>query len=235
MKFLARIIVWPLGLVLSVLLAYTAAAVMSALIPIDGRPQMLSGTELPVYACVTDVHADFALPLDDPQTDWRTELGPSLPQGLPPGTYLLLGWGDAVFFRDVLQMSDLTPERAATALAGRHPAVVRLVPIARPSGGGECQPLPLDDEGRLALAFHILDSLDRKTDGALTELPTHVEGETLLLAKGHWGAFNTCNQWASRALGAAGLPHAAFAPFSFGVTWPLKHAITGEIEDNDQP
>ncbi|MCA8902027.1 MAG: DUF2459 domain-containing protein [Hyphomonas sp.] len=217
----------------ALLVVYAGVAWASAAFPKPGRVQALTGAEPAVYACVTTVHADFAMPLDDPDTDWRAELGNSLPQAVPDSAYLLLGWGDAVFFREVLDLKDLTPGRALPALVGRNPSVVRLVPVGDPAGAPSCRLLPIDAAGRKALADHILASLETKVDGAHTELPTPVAGETLLLAKGHWGALNTCNQWASRGLAAAGLPHAAFAPFAFGVTMPLgKETAEGDTGDD---
>jgi Protein of unknown function (DUF2459) len=77
--------------------------------------------------------------------------------------------------------------------------------------------LTLDHAGKQALVQYIAQS---RLDG---EIGLQISAfEAYYPAKGHYGAFHTCNQWIANGLAAAGLPHAWFSPFGFGVTWPLK-------------
>lgn len=203
---------------------YVAGAALSAALPAAGRTQALTGQNHPVFLCEAPYHTDIALPLRDPRIDWRSELAGALPPWLDPEAYLLIGWGDAVFFTQVLHPEDMTPGRAIRALAGANPTAVRIVPVDARSVADYCMPLGVDTEGREAIIAHIRETFRRGPDGKPEFLATPVAGEVLVRARGRYGLFNTCNQWTAAALGKAGLPRAPFAPFSASVTGPLRRA-----------
>lgn len=205
---------------------YLGAAFVSAAMPLGGRAQIPSGSEPVTFICEAPFHTDIALPLNDPLINWQTELADALPYRLPPDTYLLFGWGDSVFFTQVLEPDDMTASRALSALAGANQAALRIVPVDGWSVQEYCEAMPVDAAGRAALIEHIRESFKPGTDGELQLIETPVPGEVLVKARGRYSLFNTCNQWTAAALGRAGLPRAAFAPFSFGVTKPLKDIRT---------
>lgn len=222
------------GLTLAALLIlcfwYVAAAFLSAALPLEGRAQTLAPDDPQTYLCEAPFHTDIALPMRDPLVNWSAELGEALPPWMPADTYLLFGWGDSVFFTRVLGPEDLTASRALGALAGLNPAALRIVPVDGPSVEEYCAPIPVDTDGRAALIDHIRETFRFDADGVLKTIETPVPGEILVRAKGRYSVYNTCNQWTAAALGKAGLPRALFAPFSFGVTKPLK-PIRAETSD----
>ncbi|MFN7054517.1 DUF2459 domain-containing protein [Hyphomonas sp.] len=203
---------------------YLAAAALSALLPSGGRVQAQAEGEPPAFLCEAPFHTDIALPLNDPLVDWHDLLGGALPRWMPADTYLLVGWGDSVFFTRVLHPEDMTASRALGALAGLNPVAMRIVPVDGRSVEELCHRLEVDREGRAALITRIRETFREDADGLVKTLPTPVPGEILIKAKGRYSMFNTCNQWTAAALGHAGLPRAAFAPFSFSVTKPLNRA-----------
>jgi uncharacterized protein (TIGR02117 family) len=214
---------------LAATLLYFAAALGSFLLPSTGRMQAAEAGA-PVYVCDGGFHTDIALPLNDATADLYERIGPALPANLGPDTYLLFGWGDEVFFTSVLKPSDLTLPRALSALFGMNDSVLRVLPVSAASAKQVCLPVAIDADGRKALIDHISASLAK---GDLQQRETPVAGETLLLARGNYSPFNTCNQWTSNALGKAGLPRAHFAPFNWSVMGPLRRAERKAAAQND--
>lgn len=211
---------------------YMAAAWVAGAVPSKGRNAQLPPGRPAAFICEADFHTDIALPLDGEIINWRKELRGYLPDYLPRDTYLLFGWGDSVFFTKVLYPEDLTITRGLSALAGLNPVAMRIVPVYGSDVRDVCDPLPGGQAAKKVLIDEILNSLRKDAEGAYRPIETTVPGELLLLAKGRYSPFNTCNQWTAHALGKAGLPRALFAPFAWSVTVPLKRAGPA-LEDKD--
>ncbi|WP_413991534.1 DUF2459 domain-containing protein [Labrys okinawensis] len=201
-------------------LAYALAALASALLPLPGRVQQADG-EPPVYLCASLAHTDIAMPGRDPLADWGSLLPAVASPGLPPQAYLAFGWGDLRFFRETPTWGDVRISTALGALAGQHDTALRVVAINPPEHDPSCLRLRIDRAGRQALIDHIKATLLLDAAGQPHLQPDGTQFQAYYLAKGRYSALRTCNQWAAEALGAAGLPHAFFAPFSFSVTWPV--------------
>ena len=210
---------------------YLGAAWLSGKLASGGRAQMVTPATPVTYLCEAPFHTDIAIPLYDPLFNWSEELKDELPSWLPPDTYVLFGWGDSIFFTRVLQPDDMTPGRVLSALAGLNDTAVRIVPVNGGSVDEYCEPIQVDDEGRAALIAHIRETFERDAEGELSIIPTPVDGEILVHAKGRYSMFNTCNQWTAAALGKAGLPRSAFAPFAWNVTSPLQGAQETRTEE----
>ena len=208
------------------LIGFVLVAVAFALVPEEGRVQQADG-EPPVYVCASLAHADIVLPSRDPLIDWSA-LFPAVAQsGLPPEAGLAFGWGDLRFFRETPTWSDIRPSTALGALLGRHATALRVEAVKPPAGNPRCVRLAVDRAGRQALIAHVKASLQTGPDGRPLLEPGGGASEAYYLATGRYGPLHTCNQWTADALAAAGLPHARFAPFSFGVTWPLVNGPPG--------
>jgi len=197
---------------------YFIAALGFAMFPASGRPQQADGEPV-VYVCTSLAHADIMMPSRDPLIDWSSEFPAVMPPGLPTEAYLAFGWGDLRFFREIPTWSDVRLSTALSALAGLNDTAIRVVAVNAPSGDPDCQPLRVDRAGRQALIDHVRATLAHETQTRPVE-QAHLEA--YYLAKGRYSPLRTCNQWVADALADAGLPHARFAPFSFGITWPLE-------------
>jgi hypothetical protein len=108
---------------------------------------------------------------------------------------------------------------ALGALAGLNDTALRVMAVNPPGNDPDCRALRPDRAGRQALIDHIRASLAEEAQGRPA---AQIRREDYYIAKGRYSPLNTCNQWVADGLGAAGLPHAHFAPFGFGVTWPLE-------------
>jgi uncharacterized protein (TIGR02117 family) len=225
LKLFARRVVLLALAVLGLCVAYVLVALVFALLPLPGRLQE-AGDEPPVFVfvCASLAHTDIVVPSRDPLMDWRILFPAAAPPGLPPQAFLAFGWGDLRFFRETPAWSDVRPSTALGALAGLHDTALRVVAVNPPDGNPNCLKLAIDRKGRQALVDYIRDTLQPDDAGEPQWQPGGTEGEAYYLAKGRYGPLRTCNQWTAEALGAAGLPHAYFAPFGFGVTWPASKA-----------
>ena len=202
--------------------SYAMVAFLCAVLPADGRAMGETTGEPPVYVCASLAHADVILPLHDPLQNWEMMFPEVAPARLPQEVMLAIGWGDLNFFRNTPTWADVRFSTAARALLGQGTSALRVVAVNPPKQTPGCLRLKIDRGGRQALIDQVRKSLLLGADGKPQRQAGGEGFEAYYLAQGRYGPFNTCNQWASQELGAAGLPHAWFAPFSFGVMWPLE-------------
>jgi uncharacterized protein (TIGR02117 family) len=226
LKRAARGAGWLLGGAAAICGAYAIAAWISAMLPLSGARHAESDVaRFPIYLCADAIHTDFAIPMTATGTGGLDSVGAALPQGLPADTFVRLGWGDYDFFRKITTLDEFDPGVATGALLGLHRTAVRVMPISARDVETTCTAISLSAAGEAALLTHIADTLAPATPPLL---PGRY-GELYLPAHGRYSPFNTCNQWTANALGKAGLAHAAFAPFTFGVTWPLAAATKASL------
>ncbi len=215
-----RWLAWLVGLPCLALAAFFLGALASALFPEAGRTQQAEG-EPAVYVCASLAHTDIVLPGHDPLIDWGSVFAALSPPDLPARAYLAFGWGDLRFFQETPSWADVKVATAIGALTGQHETALRVVAINPPADNPDCLALQVDRAGRQALIGYIRATLRLDAAGLPQRRPGSEGLEAYYLARDRYTALRTCNQWAADALGAAGLPHARFAPFSFSVTWPL--------------
>ncbi|MDQ0395042.1 DUF2459 domain-containing protein [Labrys monachus] len=220
LRIAGRLIAGLLLAMVAVPIGFVLVAVAFALMPERGRLQQAAG-EPPVYVCASLAHADIVLPSRDPLIDWSALLPAVARPNLPPEAGLAFGWGDLRFFRETPAWSDINLATALGALLGRHATAVRVVAVKPPADNPGCMRVGVDRAGRQALIASIEASLRIGADGRPLQQAGGGAFEAYYLATGRYGPLRTCNQWIAEVLAAAGLPHARFAPFSFGVTWPL--------------
>lgn len=200
----------------ALVLLYALAALVAALIPLGGRAQADDGP--PLFVCASPVHSDIVAPLDP---RWRAAF-PDAAENLPDRAYLAIGWGDLGFYRDTPQWRDLTLRTALRALAGLGPTTLHVLAVHAPAQNPACARIAVDRAGREALARFILASAENDESGRPRLIASPRWGESFYAARGRYSPWRTCNVWTRDALAAAGLPAAAWAPFSFGVMWPLN-------------
>ncbi|MGE0240955.1 MAG: DUF2459 domain-containing protein [Parvibaculaceae bacterium] len=216
-RFAARL----LAALVVLIVLYLTAALGFALFPASSRPHQTEG-EPAVYVCTSLAHADILLPSRDPLVDWNALFPAAVPPGLSADSYLAFGWGDLRFFREVPSWADVRLSIALGALAGRNDTALRVIVVNPPTTDEDCRLLRIDRAGRQALIDHIRATLAADTSSGLQPQSVAPAGrEAYYPAKGRYSPLRTCNQWVADGLAAAGLPHALFAPFSFGITWPL--------------
>ena len=200
---------------------YALAALAFAEFPRAGRPVAQDAAFVDAFVCATAVHTDIVLPLRDREAEWRRLFGEAT-QAAPDTAYLAIGWGDYGFYHDTPTWADLRAATVLRALFGLGPTTIHVRAVRRPTERNPCVRLHMDQAGDDALLAFVTASTVLDASGRAVPLEAVEPGEAFYAAQGRYGPFHTCNAWASKALAAAGQPTALFAPFSFGVTWPLR-------------
>jgi uncharacterized protein (TIGR02117 family) len=219
----ARVAKWAGAAALGVIAApliYGLAALACALLPVSGRPQALVARDPVLFVCASLAHTDIVIPLSDDIGDWRSAFF-SVAGDIPDDAYIAVGWGDLGFYRETPRWRDLKAGTALRALAGVGPATLHVLAVNARGPASGCVRIIVDRAGRQALARFILASAENDSSGFPLLIEQPRPGEAFYAAKGRWSPWRTCNAWAAEALAEAGLPTAIWAPFSFGVTWPL--------------
>lgn len=224
MTRLLRAVGWSMLGVIAICAAYVGAAIMAATLLARGSNAPAEAGEPLIFVCATPFHAEILLPVEDGAADWREVFPDLLPEEIPAGAMLAFGWGDLGFFRDVPEWTDLTFSSAVAALSGLNEVAMRVSVVMPPSPSAECRPLHVDKAARSRLAQHILSTFARGDGGGVLRHDGGSRFTGFFAAHGRYSPFRTCNQWVADAMAEAGLPHAPFAPFSFGVLWPLGEA-----------
>ncbi|MBW8724604.1 MAG: DUF2459 domain-containing protein [Inquilinus limosus] len=202
---------------------YIAVATVLALVPFGGRVQQTAASDPPAYVCATLTHTDIVLPARDELVDWTAVFPDAVPVGFVPNLHVAFGWGDLTFYRDTPSWADLRFRTAMAALFGGGPSALHVAYVLDPAGAPGCTRLALDRAGREALMETIRGTavLDPAGRGVLAAPAGTSTYEAFYAAHGIYRPWRTCNVWTAEALDTAGAPTALWAPFSFGVMWPL--------------
>jgi uncharacterized protein (TIGR02117 family) len=201
--------------VLALLMAvavYAAAAVVLGLIPVNADFRQ-DNAAVAVYVRGNGVHTDIVVPVVNVYHDWRGEF-----QHLDPTTsvpFISFSWGDRGFYLETPRWRDLRASIALTAMSGLGRAVMR-VEFSDPSASeyGDVVVLLSDAQYR-RLVEHIRASFRRHSDDRLLAVPTpqYASGSFYFEAVGRYSLLHTCNDWARRALTAAGVRMPVWSPF----------------------
>ena len=200
---------------------YTLAAVAFALFPVAGRVKARGAATSDAFVCASAVHTDIVVALADHSAQWRF-LFRDVAEGAPEDSLLAIGWGDYDFYHDTPTWGDLRASTLLRAFSGRGSTTIHVRNVYRPAKHSPCIALKVDRIGSDGLFDFIMTNTALDSAGRAIPQDIVTAGEAFYVARGRYGPFRTCNVWISHALAAAGQPTAQWAPFSFGVTWPLR-------------
>jgi uncharacterized protein (TIGR02117 family) len=220
MRSVAKAAAWAVLSPIILILFYGLVALACALMPVKGRPQAPAADDPPLFVCASLAHTDIVVPLSDEAGVWRGAFF-AVAGDVSDSAYIAIGWGDLGFYQDTPRWSDLTAGTAFRAFAGLGPTTLHVLAVNPPKHVDGCVKILVDRAGREALSHFILDSAEDNASGYPRLIASPRAGEAFYAAKGRYSPWRTCNVWASEALAAAGMPVASWAPFSFGVMWPL--------------
>ena len=161
------------------------------------------------------VHTELVLPLVTPEKDWRgTFPVVDLPASNAPYTHVAVSWGEREVFLNTPTWSDLTLSTAVGALIGGE-SLMHVAHYIRPAPGPDNRPLRLTRDQYAKLVARIEAALVPR----ITRLrhPGYAEYDVFYTARGQYDWSNTCNQWTSDTLAAAGVRTGRWTPFAGGV------------------
>jgi len=200
-------------LLAALIVAYPVAAVIGSAIPVNTAWHP-ADTGVRVYVIDNGIHSDLVLPVVAEGVDWRT-LAPTSDLRNPAQgghSHMAFGWGNRDFYLNTPSWSAISPWRTLRAMAGIGPTVLHVTRLPEPQIGPKVRALTLrPDEYRRLTAFI------RGTFSAGPAAAGYGDHDSFYAARGHYSAFNTCNQWTSAGLRAAGVRMGAWTPFPFGV------------------
>lgn len=175
-------------------------------LPADARLR----AETPVARLVlldNGFHTDLALPRAALE-----EGGGALAQvvrALPPGDWVIFGWGDARFYVDQSPIQNRLPDGGRAFFMPGNASVLMFDPHdGEPGRGlspGRRRTVGVGPDGLAALRRRLEATLDL-TDGEPRLIAARPGDDArFYAARGHFWILNLCNTWAARTLNAAGL------------------------------
>jgi len=221
-----RVLGWSLAIPFWLAATYLTAAAAGGFIP-HGAIGDPGPKEIEIYVVSNGVHADLLLPVSALDIDWRRRLPSFDDEDVANGgfPYLAFGWGDRAFYLTTPTWSDLKLSTALLALSGLDSTVMHVQAASPPPTGPRARRLSLTAPQYRQLVDYIDRSFAHDPDGAPMPIPgAHYFGrhDAFYEARGHYSAFNTCNEWTRQALYEAGQPTALWAPFDVALFHHLR-------------
>lgn len=161
------------------------------------------------------IHTEIAMPLVTTEKDWRSVFPVrDIADRSRPYTHVAVSWGERKFFLETPSWSDVNPITVLRAMTGGE-GVLHIAHYVRPAPSETYRIVHLRSKEYRALARAIETQL---APAATREtLPGYGDWDVFYTAQGTYHIGNTCNQWTSDQLAAAGLSTGIFTPFSGGV------------------
>ncbi len=169
-------------------------------------------------------HTDLALP----RAALEARDGPlaEAVRSLPPGDWILIGWGDAKFYVDQSPIHHRLPDGARAFFRPGNASVLMLDPAQRPpsalSRENGRRGLRLTQAGFDAVASRIEGSLDLSRGGPRVAAVRAGDDARFFASRETFSIAHLCNHWTAGVLNAGGLP---VRPFRSIVSSELSAAV----------
>lgn len=204
-------------------LSYFIAAWIAILLPAGEQAVPESARTETIHITSNGVHTGIVVAVVNERTDWRRFLGEtSFPIGLAQTRYIGFGWGAREFYLNAPTWDHLTVSIAANAMLWdrtyNHVSLFTDLPSPIIK-----QTLKLTPNQMERLEAFIREQFRTSESGRPVQAASGYRGnDAFFTAHGRYSPFNTCNQWTSRALRAAGQQVALWAPFAESILWSLN-------------
>jgi len=153
-------------------------------------------------------HTDLAVP----RAALEARSGPlaEAVRALPPGDWILIGWGDAKFYVDQSPIGDRLPDGVRAFFRPGNASVIMLDPAQRDPrdlvAADRRRSLRLSTAGFKAMADHIEASLALEDGHARIAAARDGDDARFFASHEHFWIGRLCNHWSAGVLNAAGLP-----------------------------
>ena len=165
------------------------------------------------------VHTALVLPLHTAGKDWRPVF-PASDVAAPaePYSHVSISWGEREVFLDTPTWWDLRPRTVARIVLGGGGGLLHVAHYVRPAPADDIRPLRLTRKQYAALVAQIEATLPQMPLSEPRErYPGYGDYDVFYPARGTYSTGNTCNQWTSDTLAAAGVRTGRWTPFAGGV------------------
>ncbi|HYC67653.1 DUF2459 domain-containing protein [Brevundimonas sp.] len=157
-------------------------------------------------------------------------------RALPPGDWILIGWGDAKFYVDQSPMEGRLPDGLRAFFRPGNPSVIMLDPAQRDPRALFAEDgrrsFRLTPAGFEAMAAHVEASLDLSSGGPRIAAARTGDDARFFASRETFSIAHLCNHWTAGVLHAAGLP---VRPFRSIVSSELLAAIDRAELDTAAP
>ena len=195
---------------------FMAAAWIGSSIPRNGDWRE-PGRGITIMVETNGVHTAIVMPLVNAQKDWRADFpAADLPPGAAdrPYTHVSVSWGEREVFLHTPTWADLSPGTALGAVVGGD-GLLHVAHYVRPAPDENARVLHLRpaEYARLVrrIESQVLPPAHRAVHRGYTDRDVFYD------APGTYHLGNTCNQWTSDTLAAAGVRTGWWTPFAGGV------------------
>jgi hypothetical protein len=225
-----------LGLILIAAVVGVAAALWSWTTPGDAA-LWRAGPGAPaveLHLLDNGFHTDLAVP----RGPLESRPGPfaDAVRALPPGDWILIGWGDAKFYVDQSPMEGRLPDGLRAFFRPGNASVIMLDPAQRDPRALFAEDgrrsFRLTPAGFEALAAHIEASLDLSSGGPRIAAARVGDDARFFASRETFSIAHLCNHWTAGVLNAGGLP---VRPFRSIVSSELLAAIDRAELDTAAP
>jgi uncharacterized protein (TIGR02117 family) len=161
------------------------------------------------------VHTALILPLVTPHKDWRGDYpAADLPVPDRPYTHLSISWGEREVFLNTPTWWDLSPITVARVIGIGGDGLLHIAHYVRPAPSEDARPLTL----RPAEYARLVAAIEQASPPhPRTRHRGYGPQDVFYDAPGRYTVANTCNQWTSNMLAAAGVRTGWWTPFAGGV------------------
>lgn len=173
------------------------------------------------------IHTAIVMPLVTPQKDWRKDF-PSSDLAAPydPYTHVSVSWGERQVFLETPTWADLSPLTVLRIIGIGGDGLLHVAHYVRPAPAENIRPLRINEAEYARLVARIEASLP--SSATRKRHRGYGAHDVFYDAPGRYTARNTCNQWTSDTLAAAGIRTGWWTPFAGGVMkWVPKPANEG--------
>lgn len=207
-----------LGLALAVLLAIPLLFVLSGAIG-AAIPRNAAWKEptrgVTIMVETNGVHTALVMPLVTPEKDWRGDFpAADLADPAAPYTHVAVSWGERRVFLETPTWGDLKASTVLHILLDGGEGMLHVAHYAYPAPDETIRPLRITEAQYRLLVKRIeavVPPAPRKVHAGYASYDVFYE------TSGRYTFANTCNQWTSDTLAAAGIRTGRWTPFAGGV------------------
>jgi uncharacterized protein (TIGR02117 family) len=218
MRRAVRAVALAFGIPAGLITLYLLVALLLGLLPRNaGFVETPAGVD--IYVRTNGVHAELVLPTRRNGMDWSVEFPVrDMRQLGAPTDWIAFGWGDRGFMLKTPTWSDLRPGTAVVALTGLGQGAMHVEYVDSPLAY-DARRVRVSAEQYVRLVAYVRASFVRGADGAVRQIdaPGYFDTDAFYEAVPTYTFWFTCNEWTRRALAAAGVRTAWWAPFDIAV------------------
>ena len=218
MRRLARAAAWVAGSIAGLVVLVLVTSWIGSAIPRNAgwsQPDPAAPDAIEIMVGTNGIHTELVLPLVTPQKDWRSSFpATDIPLSGPSYTHVAVSWGERQVFLHTPHWRNLRLRDAIRAITGSD-ALLHVAHYVRPASGPDNRPLRLTPAQYARLVTRIEAAV--APPARRVRHPGYAGWDVFYDTPGRYRWNNTCNQWTSDTLAAAGVEIGWWTPLAGGV------------------